>query len=448
MHRMLIERIENRILVGIIAFVGIMVLVGWVAINENARMASFSRQYDARSIERGAELFAGSCSTCHGTDGLGILGRAPGLNNPALFGHDFLADWNAQLAALTSAADTLEARKVDLQAELAAEDTSERRKGQIETELAEIDAQLADPARQEEIDRITAERDAQMVSMQAAIDAGYNPEEPDRLAQLGWGGTTNSFILTTLIHGRPTSISYWPQAMPAWSNIAGGPMREDQIQDVANYIQNWDKGDAWTLEDLLAVRQFAIVPGQGGESSEPTAEPVGADVEAALTQIAGLVGDPARGQQLYENREQSERGERLGCVGCHGGGLAGPNYEGTWERVLTERPGPSPEHYVVESILQPAVYIVDPWPAAMPADFGARMSAQDLADVLEYIKASDPNYVAPEGAGEPVEGSADAEAEGDQTPGDNDVPNNDVPGVPTPDSESDQNEAIEATPAP
>ena len=78
MHRMLIERIENRILVGIIAFVGIMVLVGWVAINENARMASFSRQYDARSIERGAELFAGSCSTCHGTDGLGILGRAPG----------------------------------------------------------------------------------------------------------------------------------------------------------------------------------------------------------------------------------------------------------------------------------------------------------------------------------------------------------------------------------
>lgn len=447
MHRMLIERIENRILVGIIAFVGIMVLVGWVAINENARMASFSRQYDARSIERGAELYAGSCSTCHGTDGLGLLGRAPALNNPALFGHDFLADWNARLVALNSEANTLEARKADLQAELAAEGTSDRRKGQIETEIAEIDAKLADPARQEEIDRLTAERDAQIVSMQAAIDNGYNPEEPDRLAQLGWGGTTNSFILTTLIHGRPTSVSYWPQAMPAWSNIAGGPMREDQIQDVANYLQNWDKGDAWTLEDLLAVRQFAVVPGLGG-SSEPTAEPVGADVEAALTQIASLTGDAARGQQLYENREQSEAGSRLGCSGCHGGGLAGPNYEGTWERVLTERPGPSPEHYVVESILQPGAYIVDPWPAAMPSDFGARMSAQDLADVLEYLKSSDPNYVAPDGSSEPVEGSADAEAPGDQSPGGSDVPNNDVPGVPTPESESGQNEAIEATPAP
>lgn len=447
MHRMLIERIENRILVGIIAFVGIMVLVGWVAINENARMASFTRQYDARSIERGAEQYAGSCSTCHGTDGLGILGRAPALNNPALFGHDFLSDWNDQLAALTSAADTLEARKVDLQAELAAEDTSDRRKGQIETELAEIDAQLNDPARQEEIDRITAERDAQIASMQAAIVNGYNPEEPDRLAQLGWGGTTNSFILTTLIHGRPTSISYWPEPMPAWSNLAGGPMREDQIQDVANYIQNWDKGDAWTLEDLLAVRQFAIVPGLGG-SAEADAEPVGAVVEAALTQIAGLVGDPARGQQLYENREQPQLGGLfLGCAGCHGGGLAGPNYEGTWERALTERPGPSPEHYLVESILQPAVYVVDPWPAAMPGDFGARMSPQDLADVIEYLKASDPNYVAPEGAGETVDDTA-TDTEDDQTAGENDVPNNDVPGVPTPDSASGQNEAIEATPAP
>ena len=186
--------------------------------------------YDARSIERGAEQYAGSCSTCHGTDGLGIIGRAPALNNPALFGHDFLGGWNAQLDALTSAAETYEARKVDLQAELAAEGTSDRRKGQIETELAEIDAQLADPASQEEIDRLTAERDVQIASMQAAIDAGYNPEEPDRLAQLGWGGTANSFILTTLIHGRPTSKSYWPEPMPAWSNLAGGPMRQDQLQ--------------------------------------------------------------------------------------------------------------------------------------------------------------------------------------------------------------------------
>lgn len=387
MHRMLIERIENRILVGTIAFVGIMVLVGWVAINENARMASFDRQYGARSIERGADLFAGNCSTCHGTDGLGILGRGPGLNNPSLFGHDFLAEWNDKLAALSSKASTLEAHKLDLQAELSAEGTSERRKGQIETEVADIDAQLNDPARQAEIDRLTAEREEHIGTMVTAVDAGYNPEAPDRLAQLGWGGTTNSFILTTLIHGRPTSISYWPEPMPAWSNLAGGPLRQDQLQDVANYIQNWDKGDAWSLEDLLAVRQFAIIPGQGGEPVEVTAEAVGSDVEAALTQIADLTGDAARGQKVYEN-SPSELGERLGCVGCHGGGLVGPNIEGTWDRAVNERPGPSPEHYIVESILQPGVYLVENWSPVMPPNLGTRMSAQDLADLLEYIKTT------------------------------------------------------------
>jgi hypothetical protein len=31
----------------------------------------------------------------------------------------------------------------------------------------------------------------------------------------------------------------------------------------------------------------------------------------------------------------------------------------------------------------------------MPANFPERMSVQDVADILEYIKASDPNYVAP-----------------------------------------------------
>ena len=37
MNRLIIERIEGRILVGITMFVAIMILVGWVAINEPAR---------------------------------------------------------------------------------------------------------------------------------------------------------------------------------------------------------------------------------------------------------------------------------------------------------------------------------------------------------------------------------------------------------------------------
>ena len=53
MHRMLIERMENRILVGIISFVGIMVLVGWVA---NWRPIEIYL-YDWWPIRRRAQLY-------------------------------------------------------------------------------------------------------------------------------------------------------------------------------------------------------------------------------------------------------------------------------------------------------------------------------------------------------------------------------------------------------
>ena len=95
-----IKSIEGRILAGITMFVGMMILVGWVAINEEARMQSFVRQHTGRSIERGAELFASLCSECHGEEGYGADNRAPGLNNPHLFGFDPVG---LQTAAITNA---------------------------------------------------------------------------------------------------------------------------------------------------------------------------------------------------------------------------------------------------------------------------------------------------------------------------------------------------------
>ena len=65
-----IKSIEGRVLAGITMFVGMMILVGWVAINEEARMKAFVQQHTGRSVERGAELFASLCSECHGEDGL------------------------------------------------------------------------------------------------------------------------------------------------------------------------------------------------------------------------------------------------------------------------------------------------------------------------------------------------------------------------------------------
>jgi mono/diheme cytochrome c family protein len=361
LQRLLVERIEHRILVGTLAFLGIMVLVGWIAINEGGRMAAFESQYLARSIERGATLFNANCSTCHGTDGLGVVGRAPALNTPYLFGHDFLADVNREMDTLTR--------------EKEAEGTTAERIVEIDTRLAELQA----------------EKDTRIAGMQTAVDLGYDPEAPDRLVNLGWGGTLHNFVYTTLVHGRPTSSSYWPQPMAPWSQTAGGPLRSDQLEDLTQYILNWEKGDNWTVEDLLSVRQFPIRPVDPSTVVAVGGDPVidaSTEIAAVMEGLATVTGDPQAGMTLYNGA--------LACAGCHINAAVAPLTEGTWTRVneirllVPQFAGYTAEQYIAESITHPNDYIVEGYPAGvMPQNFGDRLTYQQLADLIAYISTHD-----------------------------------------------------------
>jgi mono/diheme cytochrome c family protein len=366
LQRLIFERIEQRILVGTLSFLGIMVLVGWIAINEGARMQAFDQQYLARSIERGGMLFSANCSTCHGTDGLGS-GRAPALNSPYLFGHDFLADLNLEQTTLERERD--------------AEGTTPERVTEIEARLVEIQT----------------ERDARLASMQAAVNApgDYDPTAPSRLSNLEWGGSLRSFVLTTLIHGRVNSNQYWNDPMVAWGQIAGGPLRTDQLEDLTNYILNYDKGSNWTIDDLLAVRQFPInvvnseLAGEPVEGiAEPDTDPTTLDLAAIDTELTNFQGDPTNGQALYN-------GTVLGCSGCHMNAAVAPPTEGTWTRVLDVRladpanAGLTGEQYLAHSILHPSLYVAPDYAAAMPSNFSGRVSYQDLADLIAYLKTQD-----------------------------------------------------------
>jgi mono/diheme cytochrome c family protein len=357
LQRLLIDRIEQRILVGVLAFLGIMVLVGWIAINEGGRMQAFERQYGARSIERGAALFTSNCSPCHGVDGRGSA-RAPALNSPYLFGHDYLAENASERTAL--------------EAELNAEGTTDARKAEINARLTELDS----------------ERQSMVSQMQAAIDKGYDPEAPSRLSDLGWTSGLYNFVYTTLVHGRPTSGAYWPEPMAAWSQTAGGPLRDDQLQDLTNYVLNWDKGDDWTVEDLLAVNQFPIVP--GAETGTAVEGAIGADTEIAaiMEGLAGVTGDPQAGQTHYTDAA-------FACVSCHGNATVAPPLEGTWTRVQEQRlqepqfAGYTGEQYLAESIIHPTAYTAPGYQPVMPNYFGDRMDYQILADIIEYLKTQD-----------------------------------------------------------
>lgn len=363
-QRLLIDRMEHRILVGTLAFLGIMVLVGWIAINEGGRMQTFDRQFTARSVERGAGLFASNCSTCHGVDGRGLGGRAPALNSPYLFGHDFLAEYNGQISLL--------------EAELIRADTTEERKTEINTKLEELKAQKG-----------TAAEQIRTALQNAAIPGMYDPEHPSRLENLKWQGGLHNFVYTTLVHGRPVSAGYWDNPMASWSQLGGGPLRSDQLEDLTQYILNWDKGDNWTLDDLYAVKQFQVNP---CDPSQPTCgsgggvETVGTDVPTIVANLATVTGDPQRGQTLYNGA--------LGCAGCHLAGQVAPATEGTWTRVVNERlaatGAATGEEYIAHSIVLPNDYIVSGFtPGVMPQNFGDRLPLQDLADLVAYLKSQD-----------------------------------------------------------
>lgn len=377
-ERMLVGKIENRITVGIVCFVGIMVLLGWAAINEGGRMSALEETYHARSIEQGAALFATNCTRCHGPEGHGLAGYAPALNSPVLFGHDYFPE-------ITSQINVLEAETVALTAERNGASTEDARKTEIDARLAEIPT---------EIQSLSDDRATQI---QAAIDAGYNPQRPDRLQNLGWAGTRDAFVLTTLIHGRPVSINYWQNgAMPAWSQTAGGPLRTDQLKDLTAYILNWDKGDQWTLDDLFAIKQFPIEPIDPINAGplEDLPDPVGTDVTTIVSQLETVTGDPARGESLYHNESSSELRQKLACSGCHiqASNGTGPLTDGTFTRVQEVRlndpllAGYTPEQYLVESILQPGAYVVPGFQNLMLANFGERISLQDLADLIAYLE--------------------------------------------------------------
>lgn len=290
-------KIETKVIIGTAAFFGIVLLIGWVAFNEEGRMAAFTTQFEARSIERGAMIFESNCSTCHGEWGQGIPGRAPALNNPSLF-------------------------------------------------------------------------------------------NGDRLAAMGWEGTLDDYIANAVAAGRPNSGSYWNNnVMPTWGNQFGGPLRTDQVQDVARYVMNWQNAALDEGNPPPVLQDFKLPGDQaaaeaGGEPAE------GIDVVGLLATLPE--GDHSAGTQLYTN---------LGCTGCHMTGAIAPLTEGTATRVaeriatVPELAGYSPEQYILESILMPNAFIVPDSPSyvdgdgnsLMPKNYRELVDDQGLADLLAYL---------------------------------------------------------------
>jgi mono/diheme cytochrome c family protein len=276
------NRIQIEISLGVIFILLTGGIILWYGINEEDRMAEFTRGQAASAIEVGAALYETNCKDCHGPQGEGVPGLCPPLNDKYFF--------------------------------------------------------------------------------------------TERVDEVGWSGTIEDYIVATVSSGRLTSTRpdrYAGQgrpAMPPWAESYGGPLREDQIRNIAAFIMNWQ----------------ATAPDR---SQEPVmaGPPVGTDITVELPE-----GNPALGEGLATTK---------GCAGCHISQAIGPGWAasgsvpGVGARAETRYSAAdytgqatSAQQYLLESIVNPNAYVVEGYAAnLMPQNYGETLTAQEAADLIAYM---------------------------------------------------------------
>lgn len=215
----------------------------------------------------------------------------------------------------------------------------------------------------------------------------------NRLAELGYAGSVRNFVELTIAAGRPARSGDWPQSMPTWSQEYGGPLRQDQVRDLTNFVMNWscEFDEKCVSEDDVANLPTPAPTATAGPT--PTLDPnAPAPVCAGedCTPLAELPeGDVANGEALYLSTATDLNGTPLGCSGCHTtdtSTLVGPGFGLT----ATDVPDgyDSVHAYAYESILYPNAFNRSGTVAGlMPANFGERLSPQMLADLIAFIAA-------------------------------------------------------------
>ncbi|HXF63012.1 MAG TPA: cytochrome c [Caldilineaceae bacterium] len=278
----------TKIALGIVAvLIAIVVLaVQWAM--EEPRMAAQTANWEGRSIEKGAEIFANNCATCHGPDGRG--GAGPALNSKYFF--------------------------------------------------------------------------------------------TQRLIDVGFAGTLEDYVKLTVAAGRPSKAnSQWSVMMPTWSNRYGGPLRDDQVQQVTDYVLNWESTALQQTDEEDPWIPFQDVPSKAAAEGEAAAPAAGEEAAAE---------GPRPPQQIFQE---------LGCMGCHNinepqtdssRGPIGPNLGNLNENAPNRVPGQDAVTYVHTSIAEPNAFVVPGYqPNLMPQGLTDRMTPEELDALIAWLL--DPN---------------------------------------------------------
>jgi mono/diheme cytochrome c family protein len=159
-------------------------------------------------------------------------------------------------------------------------------------------------------------------------------------------GSLHDYVILNISAGHPA------QRMPSWSQAYGGPLRDDQLEDLTQFILNWQGPQP------PGVRQEGVAVWTPQPPAEATPE------EPAVP--AGE-GDPTKGEEVFAQY----------CVSCHGpdaeGGALGPTLVSAdlaakdtlffQDTIASGRPGTS-----------------------MP-QWGGLLSLQQIEDVIAFLRS-------------------------------------------------------------
>jgi len=194
----------------------------------------------------------------------------------------------------------------------------------------------------------------------------------NRLAEVGWNGSMEDYIVSTASGGRITSTraQIFPgqgvPAMPPFGDTSGGPLREDQIRTIAAFVMNW--------EEIAQVVEVPAIP------EGPT---VGTDITVELPQ-----GDAQAGEALTVS---------LGCTACH---TIDPAGVGPYWLPTEEQPGIGDRaeiritqsdytgnaadafQYLFESIVLPPDFLVDGYDNLMPNGYANTLTDLEVGNLM------------------------------------------------------------------
>lgn len=230
-----------------------------------------------------------------------------------------------------------------------------------------------------------------------------------RLNDVDWAGSQEQYVLLTLHAGRPSKVStQWVNIMPTWGSEYGGPMREDQIQDITNYVMNWQptavlqtaEEDPWQFFQDSLAKELPYLPDEPGFDAK-VEQALAAATAAGATNysIAGADAPPPADMEegAITVRDPETLFATMGCIGCHNldlpqddanKGPVGPNMGNLAENAANRVVGQDAEQYVHESIISPNNYIVSGYNSGiMPQNFSEQMSQEEIAGLVTWLLA-------------------------------------------------------------